>query len=425
MINLILSGGSGTRMWPVSRRFLPKQFFPLIENESLFTKTIQRNISTCEKFICVTNKDQYFLAKAQAEKAQAKFEFILEPIGRNTAPAIALACLTLDPEVVVLVLPSDHLIANQDAYLDALNQAEAFAKEGFLVTFGIEPDYPETGYGYIEARGNDVKSFREKPDFETATDYLASGNYFWNSGMFCFKAGVFLSELEKYSPNVLSASKTALEETPKEEALAIPMEAMMEIPDISIDYGVMEHSTLVKVVPVNMGWSDLGSFDALGKHLPADDFNNTEVENLATVNSKNNILISSNRTIALVDIDDLIVVDTADALLICKQGSSQKVKQVVDQLKISDEEITLKPRELATDFGSKELVFESKEASIFVLKVNPGKRIIPNPKAQLLLLYGEATQDGNVIGTGTLITTPEPVVNHNNFDIHFNLTIEN
>ncbi len=267
MINLILCGGSGTRLWPISRSLMPKQFARLFDGASLFQRTVKTNSRICSAQYIVSNADQYFLAKDQLEEVGANdVRFLLEPVGRNTAPAIALACLGLDPEDVVLVSPSDHVIRKAEAYEECLRKAEEFAKKGFMVTFGITPTGPETGYGYIEANGEDVKRFVEKPDLETAKKYVASGRFFWNSGIFCFKASTFLEELSTYSPDILNAAKIAFANAKKEnkDALVrVDYEDMMNIPSNSIDYAVMEKSAKVKVVPSDIGWSDLGAFDSL------------------------------------------------------------------------------------------------------------------------------------------------------------------
>ena len=334
MINIILCGGSGTRLWPISRTLMPKQFVKLFNNKSLFQLTVERNSKFCEKELIVSNTEQYFLALDQQEELKrSNSNYLLEPVGRNTAPAIALACLTLDAEDIVLVTPSDHLIKDENAYATVLTKAKALAEENNLVTFGITPTFAETGFGYIESEGDEVKAFHEKPDFETATNYLKAGNYYWNSGMFCFKAGVFLEELKKYSPKLYEASLLALKNAKNGEALRITHEDMIQIPEDSIDYAVMEKSSRVKVVPSDIDWSDLGSFDALYEELPKDENNNTLNENHISIDSKNNLIYGKERKIATVDIEDLIVVDTGDALLISKKGSSQKVKKVVAEVR--------------------------------------------------------------------------------------------
>ena len=334
MTNIILCGGSGTRLWPISRTLMPKQFVKLFNDKSLFQLTLQRNSISCEKFFIVSNSEQYFLALDQVDEIKtaniAKTKYLLEPIGRNTAPAIALACFALEEDEIVLVTPSDHLIKNEAKYAEVLQSAREFAQADYLVTFGIKPTFAETGFGYIEADGQDAKAFHEKPDFERATEYLKAGNYYWNSGMFCFKAGVFLEELQKYSPQIYKASKIAFENKKVQHSVFNMQHSHMgAIPEDSIDYAVMEKSSRVKVVPSDIGWSDVGSFDALYDELPKDKDGNTVNENYVQIDSKNNLIYGNERKIATVDIEDLIIVDTGDALLISKKGSSQKVKEVV------------------------------------------------------------------------------------------------
>jgi len=338
MTNIILCGGSGTRLWPISRTLMPKQFVKLFDDKSLFQLTVERNTKICDKQLIVSNAEQYFLALDQLEELnQTNARYLLEPVGRNTAPAIALGCMDLNEDELVLVTPSDHLIKNQMAYEKVLEKAKVLALENNLVTFGIDPTSAETGFGYIEAEGLNVKAFHEKPDLDTATSYLNAGNYYWNSGMFCFKAGIFLEELKKYSPEVYDSSLKAYENASKESILRIKHDDMLRIPEDSIDYAVMEKSNIVKVVSSDISWSDVGSFDALFEEYPRDKNNNTINSKYIAINSKNNFIYGTDRYITTVDIDDLIIVDTGDALLISKKGSSQKVKQIVSEIKkVSD-----------------------------------------------------------------------------------------
>jgi mannose-1-phosphate guanylyltransferase len=336
MTNIILCGGSGTRLWPISRTLMPKQFVKLFDNKSLFQLTVERNSKVCKSQFIVSNTEQYFLALDQLEELEKENnKYLLEPVGRNTAPAIALACMALDSQEIVLVTPSDHLIKDEHEYAKVLLRAQELASKDNLVTFGITPSFAETGFGYIEAKGWDVVSFKEKPDFKTATEYLAAGNYYWNSGMFCFKAGVFLDELKKYSPEVYERSLVAFHNASQENMIRIKHEDMINIPEDSIDYAVMEKSSAVKVVPSNINWSDVGSFDALFEELPKDKNNNTLNDKYISIDSKNNLIYGKDKYIATIDIEDLIIVDTGDALLISKKGSSQKVKKVVAELKKS------------------------------------------------------------------------------------------
>ena len=329
MTNIILCGGNGTRLWPISRTLMPKQFVKLFSNKSLFQLTVNRNEKSCNTQYIVSNAEQYFLALDQLEELdKSNNKYLLEPIGRNTAPAIALACMSLPKDEIVLVTPSDHLIKDENEYALVLEKAKKLAKENNLVTFGITPTFAETGFGYIESENTyDVKAFHEKPDFDTATKYLKEGNYYWNSGMFCFKAGVFLEELKKYSPEIYKTSQKALENSTNDDMIRIKHDDMINIPEDSIDYAVMEKSSKVKVIPSNINWSDVGSFDALFEELPKDENNNTINKNHVSIDSKNNLIYGSSRKIATVDIQDTIIVDTGDALLISKKGSSQRLKK--------------------------------------------------------------------------------------------------
>jgi len=379
MINIILCGGNGTRLWPVSRTLMPKQFVKLFDNKSLFQLTVERNSKFCTKNFIVSNAQQYFLAYDQLVELDTKNnpknnQYLLEPIGRNTAPAIALSCMALDYDEIVLITPSDHLIKNETEYKKVLLQAQHLAKENYLVTFGIQPTFPETGFGYIEAQGSSVKAFHEKPDLQTAKQYLKADNFYWNSGMFCFKAGVFLDELQKYSPNIYDTSLRAFKNSKKDTAIRIAHDDMINIPEDSIDYAVMEKSSKVKVIPSDINWSDLGSFDALYEELPKDKNGNTINKNVVTVNSKNNLVYGDERTIALVDIEDLIVVDTGDALLISKKGSSQKVKKVVSKIRQTTELHNIHLT-VHRPWGTYTILEDTPKYKIKRIEVQPGKRL--------------------------------------------------
>lgn len=340
MISVILSGGSGTRLWPFSRKKLPKQFIKLNNGRSLFQEALLRNTAVCSEYLIVSGREQAFLVKDDIEEQGAnlsRFRFLFEPVGRNTAPAVALACMMYNPDDILLVVPSDHLISDLKKYSDSVALAVQEAKKGCIVTFGIKPDRPETGYGYIEAVGIDVKSFKEKPDYETAKEYMRCGNYYWNSGMFCFRVDVMLNELRRYAPQVYDACIGVLKCENRE--FTVDINSMQAIPSISIDYAVMEKSNLVKVIPSDFGWSDLGSFESIYDISLKDADNNAvfppESASAVIVNSKNNLLLPSKRKITLIDVDGLIVADTTDALLISKQGASQKVRNVVEELEKS------------------------------------------------------------------------------------------
>lgn len=377
MTNIILCGGSGTRLWPISRSLMPKQFVKLFDEKSLFQLTVERNQSICNQQMVVSNSEQYFLAVDQLDELDISVEsqFLLEPVGRNTAPAIALACFALEAEEIVLVTPSDHLVKDIQAYKKVLHEAETMAKTGALVTFGITPEYPETGYGYIEAVENDVKAFHEKPELSVAKKYLEAGNFYWNSGMFCFKAGLFLQELQTYAPKMYQSALKAYKNAKHDEMIRIGHDDMAAIEEDSIDYAVMEKSQKVKVVPADIAWSDLGSFDALSQELPKDDEGNSLDNNLISVNAKNNFVLSENRCIAITDVDDLIVVDTVDALLITKSGASQHVKSVVKEIKKRGLDLHHIHTTAHRPWGTYTILEESDAYKIKRIVVKPGKRL--------------------------------------------------
>ncbi len=394
MVNLILCGGSGTRLWPLSRQMFPKQFVKLVNDNSLFQETVNRNVPIFDKFCIVTNKDHYFLAEHQMEDLTLNKDkiFVLEPVGRNTAPAIALACFNYDPDDIVFVTPSDHLIRDIDSYNDKIKKGVEAAREGKLVTFGIKPEYPETGYGYIEAdiKNTDdsaiykVNNFKEKPDQKTAEKYISAGNFYWNSGMFVFKAGVFLEELKKYSYNLYEKSLIAFENSMKDKdgnrslKVHVTDTCMNEIPSDSIDYAVMEKSDNVYVVPSEIGWTDLGSFDSIYDITEKDESGNSSDPNLISVDSKNNLVFSDNRKIALVGIEDLIVVDTDDALLVTRKGCSQNVKNVVNRLQrgtASEKEMTVVHSTVHRPWGAYTVLEDNAAFKIKKIVVKPGKRL--------------------------------------------------
>jgi len=376
MINIILCGGSGTRLWPLSRTLYPKQFIKLFDDKSLFQLTLERNSVLCNSNFIVSNSEQYFLALEQEEeilRQSNSSSYMLEPVGRNTAPAIALACMALDAEEIVLVTPSDHLIKDEEAYKKVILKAKEEVEKDNLVTFGITPSYPEVGFGYIEAEGLDVKSFKEKPDLETAKAYIEEGNYYWNSGMFMFKAGVFLEELKKYSPEIYKTSEIAFSKKLNitDKQFKIKTDDMLNIPEDSIDYAVMESSDRVKVIPSDIMWSDLGDFNALS----------TEIEKMTpddctpiSIDSKNNLIIS-NKQVATIDIEDLVIIDTPDALLISKKESTQKVKNVVAKLKEKNSDLTKIHTLAHRPWGTYEVLLSTEQYKIKRIIVNQGKRL--------------------------------------------------
>ena len=378
MINVILCGGSGTRLWPLSRKLMPKQFLQLFGGRSLFQKSIERNGAFCDDFMIITNEDQYFLALDQIDEIGLVNtpKFLLEEMGRNTAPAIAFAAMASEEDEILFVTPSDHLIKNMNKYQEAIQMAKSLAKEGYLVTFGIEPTEPHTGYGYIEYIADDVKRFHEKPDLATAQRYLAqnensaSTRYLWNSGMFMFRAGVYLEELQKHAPEVYETCREVYANHLKPISnTQVRITNMQDIPDISIDYAVMEKSDKIKVVPGEFGWNDVGSFDSL-----VDEIDSKEV---IEVNSQNNFYYSDNdkKVIATIGLEDFIVIDTKDALLISKKSQSQKVREVVAKIKETQPELLSTHSIVHRPWGTYEVLIDDRGYKIKRIVVKPGKRL--------------------------------------------------
>ena len=370
MTNILLCGGNGTRLWPLSRSLMPKQFVQIFDNESLFQKSIKRNQKLCQKICVVSNTEQYFLAQDQLESldvSKHEITYLLEPLARNTAPAIALACLSLNQDDIVLVTPSDHLIKDEEAYAKVAGKAKKLAEENYIVTFGIPPTYPEIGFGYIEAENENVLSFTEKPDFLTAQKYIDMGNYYWNSGMFCFKVNIFLSELKKYSPEIYKQAFLAYKNAKKDKIIRIHHEDMVAIPEDSIDYALMEKSTKVKVIPSHIDWSDLGSFETLDAEVKS-------MESVISINSSNNFILAK-KQIATIDVHDLIIIDTPDALLVTKKGSSHKVREIVKQLKDNKSELSNVHTTVHRPWGTYTILDESHGYKVKQIVVKMGKRL--------------------------------------------------
>src|SRR5690554_197852 len=320
VINVILSGGVGSRLWPLSRKSKPKQYLPLFDGKSLFGLTVNRNEKVCDQVLVVGGKDNFQLSREHLQESSNKqYIEIVEACPRNTAAAIAFAAFSLDKEDILLVTPSDHLIEGQDLYEEALEKAVQLAKDGYLVTFGLVPTKPETGFGYIEYRDNEVISFREKPTQERAQEFIRQGNFLWNSGMFCFSAGVYLTELNKYAPEVFQKASEAYD---KAVEGFLPLEESLEIPSISIDYAVMEKSEKIKVVPSSFSWSDMGSFEALYEY-------NLEKEGKK---SHSNLALGCKKHVEFIGVEDIIFVETDDAILVLNKNNAQDVKQVYERL---------------------------------------------------------------------------------------------
>jgi mannose-1-phosphate guanylyltransferase len=344
IVPVILSGGSGTRLWPVSRPERPKQLLALTADETMLQLTVKRTIGGSAHFgrpILVANAAHADIIEEQLEHVGISDSLILlEPFGRNTAPAIALAALAARPEEALLVMPSDHVIADLPAFHEAIARALPLVSEGWLVTFGITPDAPETGYGYIrlgEACGdrvNAVARFVEKPDAETAAAMLAEGGYAWNAGIFLFRADAYLAALARHQPDMLEAAREAMDKAVRSGARISPdAGAFGRCPSDSIDYAIMEREDRVACVPVSMGWSDVGSWDSLHAISAKDDANNAVRGEVLALGARGCLIHSDGPRVTLVDVDDLIVVVAQDEVMILRRGESQKVRRVTDALK--------------------------------------------------------------------------------------------
>lgn len=384
MISVVLSGGAGTRLWPASRESHPKPFMKLADGETLIQKTYARAKALGSEVLTVTNRDYYFMSRDELERVDISGSFLLEPFGRNTAPAIALAAKLIEAtqieDTVMLVLAADHLIADQDGFALAVTKAAQLAAQDYLVTFGIVPTSPETGFGYIErgdilGAGNKVARFVEKPDLETAQGYVSSGKYLWNSGMFCFKAGVFLAELAKHAPEVakaVDACWATMQPLNNAQMAEIPAELFKTALDISIDYAVMENSDKVAVVPGDFGWSDIGSWNAIRDLVEPDAGQNRALGDAIFVDSTNTFVQSEDRLVATVGIHDLMIIDTADALLVAHPDKSQDVKKVVAQLKKDGHDAFKLHRTVARPWGTYTVLEEAPGFKIKRIEVKPG-----------------------------------------------------
>lgn len=383
---VILAGGAGTRLWPLSRQLNPKQFLKLFGDATMFRQTLDRLQGLpCRPAVVVCSEEHRFLAAEQLREAgQNSASIILEPEGRNTAPAIALAAfhaLTQEEDPLLLVLAADHVIARSDSFRDAVRDALPEAESERLVTFGIPPTRPETGYGYIqkgEKTGGSaykVTSFTEKPDFTTAQKYLETGIYLWNSGMFLFRAKTYLKELELHAPEIFSACSRAMANPTEDlDFLRIEEEEFAKCPALSIDYAVMENTELASVVSLDAGWNDIGSWaslweasekDGKGNHLWGD----------AIINSAENCLIrADHRLVTALGVSDLIIVETKDAVLVAAKNQVQKIKELVEEIKFNGRHEHLNQREVFRPWGSYDSVEKGARYQVKRITIKPGAK---------------------------------------------------
>lgn len=386
---IIMAGGSGTRLWPLSRKQRPKQFIPLIGKKSLFQMTLER-VGTAYGFSStgvIGNNAHRFLVLEQAKRCEGVDldSIVLEPMGKNTAPAVILAALMAvkqDPEQLLLLLPADHIIMDMPAFHRAVKKAETLASEGRFVCFGIEPSHAETGYGYIKAgpalgdAGFDVERFVEKPNKESAEKYLAEGGYSWNSGMFLFKASAVLDAFKAHNPTMLAQVKAAYDKGETDlEFLRLDAEEFDRVEGDSIDYALMEKVDNAAVVPVDMGWSDVGSYSALWENGDKDENGNVINGDVVTSKTENCYLRSIRGNISTVGVKDLVVIKMPDVTLVANKNHDQDIKLIVDQMKLANRpEVELPPR-VYRPWGSYKSLVEEDGYQVKEIIVNPGKRL--------------------------------------------------
>lgn len=383
---VILSGGSGTRLWPRSRSNTPKQFLALTGDETLFQATARRvaSLPGARPVLTICADDHRFMVGEQLQQIGLESGgIVLEPVARNTAPAIALAALQVlaqDPDGVLLVLPADHLIRNEAAFHAAVAAGLPKAQQGLLVTFGIRPEYPETGYGYIrsgESLGDGVQriaAFVEKPDAERARQYLESGEYLWNSGMFLFRADSYLAALQAHAPAIAAAARKAWQLARRDlDFIRVDAESFAQSPDDSIDYAVMERVQQAAVVPVDCGWSDVGSWSSLWSVASRDAQGNVQLGDTVAIDSRNTYLQAADeRLLAVLGVEDLIVVDTADAVLVAHRERVQDVKKLVDTLKAEGRTEHLHHRKVYRPWGSYDSLAMGEGFQVKRIVVKPG-----------------------------------------------------
>ncbi|WP_169758592.1 mannose-1-phosphate guanylyltransferase/mannose-6-phosphate isomerase [Escherichia coli] len=387
LLPVIMAGGTGSRLWPMSRELYPKQFLRLYGQRSMLQETVLRldDVDAREPVVICNQEHRFLVAEQLRQINKLSHNIILEPVGRNTAPAIALAALSAiengdDP--ILLVLAADHIINNKLAFHQAIKSAFKFALQGRLVTFGIVPTGPETGYGYIH-RGQEetldeqiayqVSRFVEKPNKETAESYIASGEYYWNSGMFMFRAKKYLEELEKFRPDILDACKAAIQGCKEsDEFIKVDRDLFIACPDESVDYAAMEKTTDAVVVGLDADWSDVGSWSALWEVSPKDDKGNVLTGDTFLHNANNCYINTDEKLIAAIGVDDLVIINTKDAVLVVNKDQVQDVKKVVEYLKANHRSEYKRHREIYRPWGRCDVVVQTERFNVNRITVKPG-----------------------------------------------------
>lgn len=386
IIPTILCGGVGSRLWPVSRDQHPKPFIRLADGQSLLQKSFIRGaiLTGVSEVLTVSNRDLFFKTEDEYKEVNQggiPTSFILEPFGRNTAAAIAAAGLyvkqTFGVDAQLLILAADHLVTDQDAFQVAVKEASVLASKGQLVTFGVRPERPETGYGYIESEGNQVVRFVEKPNLERAKEYVASGQFLWNSGMFCFSAGTLLDSMQEHCPKILSSVEQCLSVSRKADGedfteIQLDQETFGLVPDTSIDFALMEKARNVAVVPCEIGWSDIGSWTALGDLSDPDQAGNRPKGHVVMHNTRDCTITADDRVVGTVGVESLIIIDTPDALLVASKEYAQDVKHVYNQLKSQGHEAHRFHRTVNRPWGTYTVLEEGLGFKIKRIEVKPG-----------------------------------------------------
>lgn len=376
MFGVILAGGSGSRLWPLSRELYPKQLLNLYAEKSLLQSTFERlnKFIPAENIISVTNSKHSANVRMQLGKLSENSIILSEPISKNTAPAIALSVKYIfensKNDETVLVVPSDLLIEDNDKFIQTIQEAQKYVDEGYIVTFGIKPTYPEIGFGYICAEDGKVKSFTEKPDVETAQKYINEGNYFWNSGIFMVKTSTILSECEHYCPEIAKIIKN-INCSDKN----IPFTEFEKMPCISIDYAVMEKSKKLAMVELKSDWKDLGSWKSIYEVSPKDENNNVFVGHVLDKGSKNSFVYSSSKLVATIGLEDTVVIETEDAILACKKDKTQDVKQIYETLKQQHDDTQKVHKTVYRPWGFYTVIAEGKGFISKIIHVNPGQKL--------------------------------------------------